>query len=68
MVGESNSLIKQHMSQIEFCFGKGKEKNINFWHSVIRQTYVQQLITKEIESYGILKITEKGKLFINESI
>ena len=64
MVGESNSLIKQHMSQIEFCFGKGKEKNINFWHSVIRQSYVQQLITKEIESYGILKITEKGKLFL----
>ena len=64
MVGESNSLIKQHMSQIEFCFGKGKEKNINFWHSIIRQTYVQQLITKEIESYGILKITEKGKLFL----
>ena len=65
MVGESNSLIKQHMSQIDFCFGKGKEKNINFWHSIIRQTYVQQLITKEIESYGILKITEKGKLFLN---
>ena len=64
MVGESNSLIKQHMSQIEFCFGKGKEKNINFWHSVIRQTYVQKLITKEIESYGILKVTEKGKLFL----
>ncbi len=64
MVGESNSLIKQHMSQIEFCFGKGKEKNINFWHSIIRQTYVQKLITKEIESYGILKITEKGKLFL----
>ena len=65
MVGETNSLIKQHMSQIEFCFGKGKEKNINFWHSIIRQTYVQQLITKEIESYGTLKITEKGKLFLN---
>ena len=28
MVGESNSLIKQHMSQIEFCFGKGKRKKI----------------------------------------
>ena len=64
MVGESNSLIKQNMSQIENTFGKGKDKSISFWHSIIRQIYVKQLITKEIESYGILKITDKGREFI----
>jgi len=64
MVGESNALIKQNMSQINDVFGKGKDKSVNFWHSIIRQIYVKQLITKEIESYGILKITEKGKEFI----
>jgi ATP-dependent DNA helicase RecQ len=61
MVGESNSLIKQHMSQIEDIFGKGDEKPIGFWHSIIRQIYVKQLLTKEIESYGVLKITKAGK-------
>ncbi|MDC0204799.1 RecQ family ATP-dependent DNA helicase, partial [Flavobacteriales bacterium] len=65
MIGESNSLIKQHMSQIEDVFGKGQEKSIGFWHSVIRQIYVKQLLTKEIESYGILKITDAGRKFIN---
>ena len=65
MVGESNSLIKQHMSQIENIFGRGHEKPIGFWHSVIRQIYVKQLLTKEIESYGVLKITDAGKEFIN---
>ena len=64
MVGESNSLIKQHMSQIEDIFGKGHEKPIGFWHSIIRQIYVKQLLTKEIESYGVLKITKAGKEFI----
>ena len=64
MIGESNSLIKQHMSQIEDVFGKGQEKPIGFWHSVIRQIYVKQLLTKEIESYGILKITDAGREFI----
>ena len=64
--GESNSLIKQYMSQIEDVFGKGKEKKTSFWHSIIRQVYVKQLITKEIESYGILKLTDKGKKFLNE--
>ena len=64
MIGESNSLIKQHMSQISHVFGFGKEKSIQFWHSIIRQVYVKQLITKEIESYGVLKITDKGIDFI----
>ncbi len=66
LTGESNSLIKQYMSQIEDVFGKGKEKKTSFWHSIIRQVYVKQLITKEIESYGILKLTDKGKKFLNE--
>jgi ATP-dependent DNA helicase RecQ len=64
MVGDSNSLIKQHMSQIEDIFGSGKEKSLGFWHSIIRQVYVKQLLTKEIESYGILKITDAGKEYI----
>ena len=66
LTGESNSLIKQYISQIEDVFGKGKEKKTSFWHSIIRQVYVKQLITKEIESYGILKLTDKGKKFLNE--
>ena len=64
MIGESNSLIKQHMSQIQHVFGIGKEKSIQFWHSIIRQIYVKQLITKEIESYGVLKITSEGESFL----
>ena len=64
MTGESNSLIKQHMSQIDHVFGLGRKKDVRFWHSIIRQVYVKQLITKEIESYGILKITELGEQFL----
>ena len=64
LVGESNSLIKQHMSQIDQVFGIGKNKSIQFWHSIIRQIYVKQLITKEIESYGVLKTTKLGEEFL----
>ena len=52
------------MSQIQHVFGIGKEKSIQFWHSIIRQIYVKQLITKEIESYGVLKITSEGESFL----
>ena len=65
MIGESNSLINQHMSTIIDVFGSGKEKSVEFWHAVIRQTYVKGIITKEIESYGIIKLTEKGQRFLS---
>tara|TARA_E500000331_G_scaffold349588_1_gene393036 strand:+ start:7006 stop:9189 length:2184 start_codon:yes stop_codon:yes gene_type:complete len=64
LVGESNSLIKQHQSLISDAYGSGKEKSKEFWHAVIRQAYVKGLITKEIETYGILKVTEAGKVFL----
>ena len=55
MIGESNSLIKQHMSQIEDVFGKGQEKSIEFWHSVIRQIYV-----KQSQSFGKLVLIKNN--------
>jgi len=66
MMGESNSLIKQNMSQLGDVFGTGKDKSLGFWHSIIRQAYVKQLLTKEIESYGLLKLTDAGKEFIKQ--
>ena len=66
MMGESNSLIKQNMSQLGDVFGTGKDKSLGFWHSIIRQAYVKQLLTKEIESYGLLKLTDVGKEFIKK--
>ena len=66
MMGESNSLIKQNMSQLSDVFGTGNDKSLGFWHSIIRQAYVKQLLTKEIESYGLLKVTDSGKEFIKE--
>ena len=64
LIGEANSLINQHMSSITEVFGSGKDKGIEFWHAVIRQTYVQEIITKEIETYGTIKLTDKGREFI----
>ncbi|MDB4090981.1 DNA helicase RecQ [Crocinitomicaceae bacterium] len=47
-------------------FGIGKDKGINFWNAVIRQTVVSGLISKDIESYGVLKITEEGRKFMKK--
>ena len=66
MIGEGNSLINQHMGSITEIFGSGKDKGVEFWHAVIRQTYVKEIITKEIETYGTIKLTDKGRKFLKK--
>jgi len=47
-------------------FGKGSEKDSHFWVMVIRQALIQRLLEKEIENYGILKLTKAGVEFIKK--
>lgn len=47
-------------------FGIGKEKELHLWNSLIRQMMLENLIRKDIEEYGLLKITEKGEKFLKK--
>lgn len=47
-------------------FGKGKDKTEIFWNSVIRQAILANLLKKDIEQYGILKITDEGRKFMKK--
>jgi ATP-dependent DNA helicase RecQ len=49
-------------------FGKGAKHDLNFWRAVSRQCLISGLLTKEIESYGNLKLTEKGREFIKNPV
>jgi len=48
------------------AFGVGKEKEENYWKSLIRQLLLQGYITKNIENYGLLELSEKGENFIKK--
>lgn len=50
-------------NQLE-VFGEGKEFDAHFWNSLLRQMMLEDLIAKDIEEYGLLKITDKGKKFL----
>lgn len=58
----------KEMKDFEFnklpLFGKGKEKEEHYWHSVLRQCLLVNLIYKEVERYGVLRIAEGGKQFM----
>ena len=47
-------------------FGLGKEKDSLFWNSLIRQAMLEGVIEKDIEEYGLLKLTKKGHQFIKK--
>ncbi len=46
------------------CFGSGKYQDAKIWSGVIRQCLVEKLLDKDIENYGILKLSEKGHKFL----
>jgi ATP-dependent DNA helicase RecQ len=47
-------------------FGIGKEHDDLFWNSLIRQAMLEELIEKDIEEYGLLKLTTKGQKFLKK--
>ncbi len=66
LAGEINSIIKSYKHDKLELFGAGKDHSARFWSAVIHQGIVLHLIHKDIESYGLLSVTEKGKEFYNE--
>jgi ATP-dependent DNA helicase RecQ len=47
-------------------FGIGKDDADHFWHSLIRQLLLEDLLKKDIEEYGVLKLTKKGEDFLKK--
>jgi ATP-dependent DNA helicase RecQ len=62
--GKITSAIKSYKHhKIEF-FGIGEDKDEKFWNMVIRQALIAKFLTKDIENYGLLKLTQKGLEFL----
>lgn len=66
LLGKETSTIKNYNLKSEDFFGQGKDQEDYYWKSIIRQLIVRDYLEKEIETYGILKLTSKGKDFIKK--
>lgn len=67
LLGSKSPQIKQLKADKLEVYGKGSERDERFWNSVIRQMLIMNFIAKEIENYGVLKITKKGEEFLQNS-
>jgi len=66
LVGKVSAQVKSFKHHKLNVFGKGADHDEKFWTAVIRQTIVNGLLSKDIENYGILKITKEGEKFLDE--
>lgn len=67
LVGKINAVVKAHKLDTHPCFNTGTHKDDKYWMALIRQVLVANYIQKDIETYGVLRISQEGEDFINKS-
>src|SRR5574344_1950877 len=65
LIGNNIAAIKSFKHDELDIFGMGKDHDAHFWHAIYRQAMIGGYINKEIENYGLLKLTEKGQAFLD---
>ncbi len=66
ITGKTSPQITTYRHDQLEIFGEGKEFDAHFWNSLLRQMMLEGLIEKDIEEYGLLKVTDKGKKFLKK--
>ena len=66
LAGEVNSIIKSYKHDKLELFGAGKDRSVRFWNAVMHQGLILKLLNKDIESYGLISVTEEGRKFYKQ--
>ena len=65
IIGKEDALLNSHKTNLKPFFGIGKEKDASYWMALLRQVLVVNFIRKEIEQYGVVKLSKEGEKFLN---
>ncbi len=68
LVGKETSEIQSYGHNELEVFGSGQDEDEKTWHAVIRQALIAGYLDKDIENYGLLKITPQGKAFAENPV
>jgi len=66
LIGKTTTPVKQYKHNRLEVFGRGADRDEKFWNAAIRQCLIERLLNKDIENYGILTITRRGKEFLEK--
>ena len=64
--GKNSTTMKSYKHNLLEEFGKGADEDERFWNAVVRQALISQLLVKDIENYGILKVSKEGYKFLKK--
>ena len=64
ITGKENALLNSHKTNLKPFFGCGKDKDTYYWMALLRQVLVVNFIRKEIEQYGVVKLTKEGEKYL----
>nr|WP_315223095.1 DNA helicase RecQ [uncultured Flavobacterium sp.] len=68
LIGRINAVIKAHKTDTQSFFGSGADHDEKYWMALLRQVLVTGYLSKDIETYGIVKITQNGLDFIKKPV
>ena len=66
IAGKNNSTIKSFKHDQLKSFAKSADKDEKFWNAVVRQTLIHLFLSKDIENYGLLKVSKAGYDFLEK--
>ncbi|MBP8781392.1 MAG: RecQ family ATP-dependent DNA helicase, partial [Paludibacteraceae bacterium] len=66
IVGKETAEVIDYKHQDLEVYGTGESEKPTVWHAVIRQGMLSGYIDKEIENYGLLKVTKSGRAFLEK--
>lgn len=66
LVGVVNAMIKSHRTDGQPFFGSGKDQEPEHWMALLRQVLIAGFLRKDIETYGVIKITDAGKAYLEQ--
>nr|WP_315255435.1 DNA helicase RecQ [uncultured Flavobacterium sp.] len=64
LIGRVNAVINAHKTDSQSFFGSGSNHDEKYWMALLRQVLVAGLLSKDIETYGIVEITKEGLAFM----
>ena len=68
LLGKETADILSHKHDELECFGCGDDEDAKRWNAVIRQALIAGYLDKDVENYGLLKVTKQGNAFLNKPV
>ena len=68
IIGKLTPQIQMYRHDSLDVYASGNDQPDHYWNSLIRQLLLEQMLEKDIEEYGVLKITKKGEAFMKKPV